>query len=117
MFFFTSPGFLLAPLGTRPPSKEVGLRVGGRIASNTGFLSRLHMGHDLMLGIASRIASYWPHSDESCLLALIWWQFRVDRGWFGVSFGLAEILMRAGLGFVWGSFSLDMQDAVGRVSG
>ena len=42
----------------------------------------------------------------SCLLALIWWQFRVDRGWFGVSVGLAEIIMRAGLGFVWGSFSL-----------
>ena len=39
-------------------------------------------------------------------MALIWWQFRVDRGWFGVSVGLAEILMRAGLGFVWGSFSL-----------
>ena len=39
-------------------------------------------------------------------MALIWWQFRVDRGWFGVSAGLAEILMRAGLGFVWGSFSL-----------
>ena len=40
------------------------------------------------------------------LLGLVWWQFRVDRGWFGVSVGLAEILMRAGLGFVWGSFSL-----------
>ena len=39
-------------------------------------------------------------------MALIWWQFRVDRGWFGVSVGLAEIFMRAGLGFVWGSFSL-----------
>ena len=35
---------------------------------------------------------------------LIWWLFRVARGWFGVSVGLAEVLLRAGLGFVWGSF-------------
>ena len=75
---------------------------GGRIPSMpsiSGFLSRLRMGHDFMLGIAHR-QHYWPHSDESCLLALVWWQFRVDRGWFGVSAVLAEILMRAGLGFV-----------------
>ena len=26
-----------------------------------------------------------------CLLALIWWQFRVARAWFGVSVGLAEV--------------------------
>ena len=39
-------------------------------------------------------------------MALIWCQFRVDRGWFGVNVGLADILMRAGLGFVGGSFSL-----------
>ena len=30
----------------------------------------------------------------------------VARGWFGVSGGLAEVLMRAGFGFVWGSFRL-----------
>ena len=87
MFFFTSPGSGLNP-GSETGSLVGWLvgQLGGRIpsiSSISGFLSRLRMGHDL-----------------------IWWQFRVDRGWFGVSVGLAEILMRAGLGFVWGSFSL-----------
>ena len=59
-----------------------------------------------MLGLASRIASITGLTRTRAAYWLIWWQFRVDRGWFGVSVGLAEELMRAGLGFVWGSFCL-----------
>ena len=43
-------------------------------------------------------------------MALILWRFRVARGLFGVSVGLAEVLMRAGLFllflFFWRSFRL-----------
>ena len=39
-------------------------------------------------------------------MALIWWQFRVARGWLPMSVGLAEVLMRASLGFAWGLFRL-----------
>ena len=46
-------------------------------------------------GLAQTRAVYW-----------LWWQSTFALGWLGVSVGLAEVLLRAGLGFVWGSFRL-----------
>ena len=67
--FFNSPGFFVTGPGSAqglPPKRLAG-------------------------GWCPHRQHYWPHSDESCLLALIWWQFRVARGWFGVSVGLGEV--------------------------
>ena len=74
---FTSPGFLLPP---SCGSKEVGWRPC----------------FALRLGATG--------SDWGYLLALIWWQFRVARGWFRVIVGLAEVLNNEGgvLGLFFG---------------
>ena len=89
VLFFTSPGSGLNPgletgwLVGWLVGRLVGWlagQLGGRIPSMPS-ISRLRMGHDLMLGIAGRIASITGLTRTRAAYWLCW-QLRVDRGWF-----------------------------------